>query len=123
MELFRYFSFFWVVISTMGYSRKKSKWGVEDILLKTLLEIFIFFTLPLEIADKTKLSPWIFHKIVLDPMEIPHYSFLVTPGNSTLFLINHWKFHMLSLYTLGYPPPCLDFSRNSPIYVVLFILG
>ena len=73
--------------------------------MKTLLEIFIFFTLPLEIADKTKLSPWIFHKIVLDPMEIPHYSFLVTPGNSTLFLINHWKFHMLSLYTLGYPPP------------------
>ena len=63
-------------------------WGYT--FLKTLLEIFNFFTLPLEIVDKTKLSPWIFHKIVLDPLEIPkpktqadplefpHYFFLVT---------------------------------------------
>ena len=71
--------------------------------------IFHFFTLPLEILDKTKLNPWIFHKIVLDPLEIPRPKtktpgnsthiiyFLVTLGNSTLFLINHWKFHMLFL--------------------------
>ena len=76
---------------------------------KPPLGFFIFFTLPLEIPDKTKLNPWIFHKIVLDPLEIPrpktktpleipHYFFLVTLGNLTSFLINPWKFHMLFLW-------------------------
>ena len=32
---------------------------------------FHFFILPLEIPDKTELNPWILHKIVLDPLEIP----------------------------------------------------
>ena len=49
---------------------------------------FIFFSLLLEIPDKTKLHPWKFHKIVFDPLETPraktktlktpHYFFLVT---------------------------------------------
>ena len=71
--------------------------------------IFHFYTLPLEIPDKTKLEPWIFHKIVLDPLpwkfqdqkqiplKIPHYFFLVTLGNSASFLTNPWKFDMLFL--------------------------
>ena len=68
----------------------------------------IFFTMTLEIPDKTKLNPWIIQKIVLDPLEIPrpqkqrpleilHYFFLVTIGNSS-FLINPQKFHMLFLW-------------------------
>ena len=70
--------------------------------MKPLLEFFIFFTLPLEIPDKTMLNSWIFCKIVLDPwkfqgqkerpLEIPHYFFLVTLGNSTSFLIKPRKF-------------------------------
>ena len=57
--------------------------------------IFHFFTLPLEIPDKTKLSPWIFHKIVLEPLEIPRPK-TKTPGNSTLFFLGHpWKFHFI----------------------------
>ena len=66
----------------MGYSRKKQT-GVED----TPLELFIFLllTLPLEIPDKRKLHPRIFHKIMLDPF-----------GNSTLFFLGHtWKFHFV----------------------------
>ena len=61
---------------------------------------FSFFTLPLQIPDKTILNPWILNKIVLDPLEIsrpktktPGNStlfFLVTLGNSTSFLINPW---------------------------------
>ena len=72
--------------------------------------IFHFVTLPLEITDKTKLTPWIFHKIVLDPLEIPRpkrktpgnstFFFLVIRGNSASFLTNPWKFH-----TLNSPPP------------------
>ena len=69
---------------------------------------FFFFTLLLRIPDKTKLNPLMFHKILLDPLEIPrpkaktweilNYFFLVTLGNSTSFLIKPWKFHMLFLW-------------------------
>ena len=80
--------------------------GVEDILLwKKNLENFPFLTLPLEIRTKQSSPPWKFHKIVLNPwkfqgqkpapMEIRHYFFFITTGNSTSFLINPWKFHML----------------------------
>ena len=46
------------------------------------------------------------------PLEIPHDFFLVTPGNSTSFLINLWKFHMLFLwypwkFHIFNPLPCL----------------
>ena len=55
----------------MGYSRKNSNRGVEDIytFLKNPTGIFGFATLPLEIPDKMKLQPWKFHKIVLHPLE------------------------------------------------------
>ena len=100
--------------------------------MKTPLEFSIFFTLPLEIPDKTKLQPWKFHKFLLatslgnsktknqNPwLEIPHYFFLVTLGNSTLFLINPWKFYMLFLWQFDWyswkfhilNPSCLVFSR------------
>ena len=65
----------------------------------------IFYFLPLEILGKTKLHPWKFYEIVLDPLkmsrpkpsplEISHYFFSITLGNSNLLLINSWKFHML----------------------------
>ena len=108
----------------MGSSRKNPNrgwvggWGYT--FLKHPPGIFHFFTLTLEILDKTKLNPWMLHKIVLDPLEIPiqgqkqrpleipHYFFLVTLGNSTLFLINTWKFDMLFLWYLleiPYPQP------------------
>ena len=77
-------------IPLIGLFQKKSKQGggVEDIL-------FFFFTLPLEIPDKTRLKPWIFHKIVLDPLEIPR-SKTKTPGNSTLLFLGHpWKLHFI----------------------------
>ena len=83
------------VICLLGYSRKNPNGGGGEVGLRIYFlekppEIFHFFTLPLEIADKKKLSPWIFYKIVLDPLEIPkpktqtdplefpHYFFLVT---------------------------------------------
>ena len=50
-------------------------------------EICHFFTLPLEILDKTELNPWIFHKILLDLLEIPRLK-TKTPGNSTLFFLD-----------------------------------
>ena len=66
----------------MGYSRKNADrvyWGYT--LFKTPWK-FPFFILPLEIPDKTKLNPWIFHKVVLDPLEILREK-TKTPGNST----------------------------------------
>ena len=81
-----------------GLFQKKLKQGSWGYTFLKPLELFILFTLPLEIPDKTKLNPWTFHKIVLDPLEIPHYFSLVTLGNSTSFLINPWKFHMPFLW-------------------------
>ena len=100
-------SFFHLCI---GLFQKKSKQGGWVY----TFGIFYFFTLPLEISDKTKLSPYIFHRIVLDPLEVPRPKTKQTPGISTLFfpghpleipfcfycLINPWKFHMLFF---GYP--------------------
>ena len=60
--------------------------------MKPPLGIFHFFTLPLEISGKTKLNPWIFHKIVLYPLEVPRLK-TRDPGNSTLFFHDQpWKF-------------------------------
>ena len=57
--------------------------------------IFHFFTLPMEIPDKTKLNPSILHKLVLNHLEIPRPK-TKSSGNSTLFFINHpWKFHFV----------------------------
>ena len=72
-----------------------------------------------------------FHKIVLhNTLDIQgpkprllfwkfHIFFLVTLGNSTLFLINLWKFHMLFLwYSWKFhilKPLCLFFFWNSPL--------
>ena len=36
------------------------------------------------------------------PLEIPHGFHLINPGNSTLFLINPWKFCMLFCYIGGF---------------------
>ena len=61
--------------------------GVDDKNSGNPPEIFHFFTLPLEILDKTELNPWIFHKILLDLLEIPRLK-TKTPGNSTLFFLD-----------------------------------
>ena len=46
---------------------------LKDIWLKKPLEFFFFFLYPwkFRIPDKTKLYPWKFHKIALDPFQIP----------------------------------------------------
>ena len=94
--------------------------------------IFLFsFTLPLEIPDKAKLNPFIFHKIVLDPLEIsrpktkihgnPHYFFLVTLRNFTSFLIRH----AISLIPLEIPylqnPPVWIFSGKAQLLLILHL--
>ena len=45
--------------------------GLRIYFFEKPLGIFNFFTLPLKICDKTKFNPWIFHKIVLEPLKIP----------------------------------------------------
>ena len=115
----------------MGYSRKKTKQGggvVGDILFWTAPGIFHFFTLPLEISEKTKLHPWKFHKIVWHPLEIPRPK-TKTTGNSSLFFLGHpWKFHFvltpgnstcyffdtLENSISSAPLPCFFFFWNSP---------
>ena len=75
-------SFVWKF--TLSYSRKnpnKRGWGYT-FLKKTVSR---FVTLPSKSLDKTKLHAWKFHKIVE----------LI---NSTLFLIDPWKFPLLFLW-------------------------
>ena len=105
----------------MGYSRKNPNWKTHG--------FFRFFTLPLEIPGELLLHPRKSHKIVLHPLEIqslkiktveiPDDIFLITPANSTSFLIEPWNFHIL---LFQYPwkfyvfnPSCLDFIWNSLI--------
>ena len=105
----------------MCWDIPEKKGGVEDILFWNLpVEYFIF--LGLEIPGKTKLHLWKFYKIVLDSLKIPRPKtkspgnftlfFLVTLGNSSLFLINSWKFHMLFFWNprkFYIPPPTVYF--------------
>ena len=46
-----------IITYALGYSQKKIKRGVEDILFLNPPGFLIFFTLPLEIPDKNKASP------------------------------------------------------------------
>ena len=98
--------------------------------------IFHFFTLPLEIPDKTKLNPWMFHKIVLDPLEISRPKTKIH-GNSTLFFLGHpSKLHFVFNSTcyfsdtpgnsISSKPTCLDFFLGKPncflSYIWLFFI-
>ena len=80
--------------------------------------IFHFFTLPLEIPDKTKLNPLNIPQncIRIDPLEIPRPK-TKTHGNSTLFFLGHpWKFHRNSTPGNSISSTrCLDFFWNIPI--------
>ena len=68
----------------MGHPRKKQMAGGGGLRTyffeKKPRKCFIFFTLPLEIPDKTKLHPWKFRKIVLHPLEIPRSKTKTPPG-------------------------------------------
>ena len=88
-----WFNFLDQTLNVLGYSRKKTEGGVEDILFgKAPVEYFIF--LPLEIPGKTKLHSWKFYKIVLNPLKIPR-SKTKCPGISTLFFLGHpWKLQL-----------------------------
>ena len=57
--IFKFPNSHFVICSTMGYSRKKKKktWGLRPHFFENLPEIFHFFTLSLEIPDKTELRP------------------------------------------------------------------
>ena len=120
-------------IFRFGYSRKKCKqgcWGYYFLKTPPLNFSFFYFTpsnsrqskaQPLDITQNCIRSKSKDQK--QRPQEIPHYFLLVIFGNSTLFLINPWKFHMLFLW---YPwkchilkLPCLDFFWNSP-FVTLY---
>ena len=96
---------------TLGYSRENL--NREGGLGYTFLTppppspgISHFFTLLLEkiSGNKIKLNPWIFHKIVLDSLEIPRPKTKI-PGNSTLFFLGYpWKFHFVFNYALSCRP-------------------
>ena len=89
-------------IECVGLFQIKNRWAEDILFSKPHMEYFVF--LHLESPDKTKLHPWKFYKIVLDPLknskaknqvlrkfhtnfswstfEIPFY-FSLTPGNYT----------------------------------------
>ena len=53
-------------------------------------------------------TPWKFQSQKPIPLETAHDFFLITPGSSTYFLIDPWKFSSINL-------PCLAFSEISPM--------
>ena len=64
---------------------------------------FFYFTPGKNFRQQNKAQPLaIFHKIVLDSLEIPRSKTKI-PGNSTLFFLCYpWKFHVVFNYAL----PC-----------------
>ena len=107
----------------LGYSRKKSRVVEGHTFLKTPLEFLGFLLLPMEIPDKARPHLQKLHKIVLHPLkilrpktktlgEVPHDFFLITPGNSPLFLINPGKYMCYFFNTNG-----LSFLLNSPLLI------
>ena len=89
---------YWTIpekIQTEGGEGLGDGGGLRIYFLQNLRGIFHFSTLPLVIPDKIKLNPWIFYKIVLDPLKIPRTK-TNTPKNFTLFFLGHpWKFHFV----------------------------
>ena len=98
----------------MGFSRKNQKrrgggGGGGDSFFENPHGLFFIFLLnPWKFQTKQSSTLGNFTKLCYiplklqgqkqRPLEILHYSFLVTLGNSTLFLINPWKFYMLFLW-------------------------
>ena len=80
-------------IECVGLFQIKNRWAEGILFSKPHMEYFVF--LHLESPDKTKLHPWKFYKIVLDPLKIPRPK-TKSPENSTLFFIGQpLKFHFI----------------------------
>ena len=119
-DQFKSVVFEWVI------PEKKQTGGLRILFWKKPLEFLLFFSVPLEIPGKIKLHYWKFGKIMYIPrklkaknsrtLEISHEFVLVSLGNSTLFLINPWKFCILFLvyswkFSISSPsPPVWIFS-------------
>ena len=101
------------------FQKKQGAWG--HTFFKKNPGIFHFCTSPWRFQTKysstpgnsTKLHliPWKFQAQKWIPLEIPHYFFLVTLGNSPSFLTQSCKFHMLFLwypskFHILTPSPC-----------------
>ena len=79
----------------MYYSRKNQTRGKRTYFFENPPGIFIFFTLPRKIPDKTKLHHWKFLKIMSDPLKVPKPE-TKTPGNSALVFLGYpWKLHFV----------------------------
>ena len=77
-------------------------WAIPEKIQTGGFEDILFRKSPcLEIPDR-KLNPWIFHKIVLDTLEIPRPK-TKTPGagNSTLFFLG---LHQPAPFEINYTP-------------------
>ena len=94
--------------SYIGLFQKKSKQGEGRGDLRIYFSLFIFyFSYPWKFQTK-QLSPWIFHKIVLDPLAQKFQGQKHRPLEIP---------HAISLIPLEIPypqPPYLDFFWNSP---------
>ena len=107
--------------------KKKKEQGYTSFFGKSP-EISRYVTLPLAIPDKTRLYSWNFCNVklyLLHPLKIPERKtkatgnsnfFLITPGNSTSFLTNLWKFRLLFL---RYPQ---KFHVLNPLPMFVFLL-
>ena len=110
------------------FQKKNREGGSEDILFWKKPWNFFLCSVPMKIPGKTKLHSWKFGTLMYvtslanfkakksRPLEILHEVFLVFLWNSTLFLINHWKFCMLfyefswKFYMVTLPRPVWIFS-------------
>ena len=77
----------------MGYSRKKKSGGIEVIIfLKTALEFLVFLLHLWKFETKQRFTPRNPTNNFITPQKLR----LRPPGNSTLFLVNPWKFFILN---------------------------
>ena len=123
LTLFIYLNIYHLACFWAVPEKKNKEAGLRTYFFEKTPGFCRFFTLPLEIPDRTRLHPCKLHKIVLHPSEILRPK-MKAPGNSTwLFLDHSQKFLVVFNQPPENPLPTISLSwkfyilrRNSPFH-------
>ena len=105
-------TFFWGIRST-----KIQFQGIYESYNHSLQDALVFKNLV--IHTPVPIKNGIAHSKAKNPDPLKHNFFLIIPGNSTSFLINPWKFHLLFLWYPSLKVSC-HLHPDQPVVLCLF---